>query len=108
MVAVIIIESLRRRAVEDHPVAFFLEETGRHRRSRTNLLRVKQPAISPLRFQAFARQEEVRRRSSLIMRRIPRDVTLQTGRTLRGEQRTRQVALLVRQWVKLLADVRVL
>src|SRR5436305_5575351 len=107
MIAVIIIESFGRRAIEDHALALFPEQPRWHRRSRTYLLRVEQPAISPLRLQALAREQKIRRGlvNDIV---IVRDVALQTWSARRCEQLAREESLLVCQRLKLLAYVRLL
>src|SRR5438270_5375798 len=108
VVFVVVVGRGRERAVEDPALALVLEQLRGHGRAGHDALRVEQPAESPVGLQARAGLQEVGRGRRLVVRRVARHVALQTGRGLRREQSARQVALALRQRLKLLLDVRLL
>src|ERR1700692_4678271 len=59
MIARITLERWRRRPSEDPLIVLLLEQAGRHRCSGAHCLRISNPALDPIRFQAFFREQEV-------------------------------------------------
>src|SRR5947209_16532528 len=93
---------------EDPTVAVLLKEARRHRRARDDALRIEQPTERPTGLQARRGLQEVGRGRVLVVLRVAGQMTLQTRRLLRSKDRTRHVALLIRQRLKLLLHVRLL
>src|ERR1700674_4611194 len=91
------VEGWRRGPSEHVSIALWLEQAKWHRSSRTDCRGIGNPALHPVRFEALFRQQEVRCRGDLVMRRIACGVALQARRRRRREQTPRHVVLLARQ-----------
>src|SRR5579864_6260956 len=81
--AVISFETVKRRRcrARENPLVVLLSEQARwHGCARTNGLGIGDPALDPIRLQAFLREQEVWRCSDLVVRGIARRVALQTRR----------------------------
>src|SRR4029078_633184 len=82
------------------------EKSRRHRRSRTYGLWVKNPALHPSRFQTLTRQQEIWSGRVLVMCRIPRCVTFQTGSRSAREQTARVIRFFRSQSRRVLWNIR--
>src|SRR6266446_2324502 len=94
LVLIVTLEQRRRRAGEHPMIVFPLEKAGWHGRARADGLRVDDPALHPIRFQAPSGLQEVRRRCRAIVSGIAGGVALQTRRRRTAEQAARHLGFL--------------
>src|SRR5208283_4926706 len=81
------------RAREYPPAVIASKQSGRHGGARTDGLRVDNPTLHPIGFQASFGLQEVRRSCGSIMDGIPCGMTLQAGCRVAGEQAARHLSL---------------
>src|SRR5258705_10710204 len=95
------------RQINDPTITFLTKQPARHRRSRADLRRIKQPTESPIRFQAFTSQQEIRGNRFRIMSQLACYVALQ-ARCTRGEHLASGQFLLFSQWLQRFLNIWVL
>src|SRR5271155_921963 len=90
VILVVALERSRRRARENPVIIFALEQAGRHGRARADRLRVDNPALDPVGFQAASGLQEVGRSRGAVVRWIAGGVALQARRGGAAEEAARQ------------------
>src|SRR6204780_2269082 len=107
LISVILLHGAGRGAGEDPDVAFFAEKAGRHGSAGNNFRGIGDPAGGPCGLQALVREQEIRRRSILVVRFVAGHVALQARRSGTGEQAASHGALGVCERLDLRGNKRV-
>ena len=106
VILIVTLERGRRGTGEDPAIVLALEKTGRHRRAGADGLRVDDPALDPIGFQATLGLQEVGRGGGAIVSGIAGGVALQARRGRAAEKTARHVGFLGGEHRRLFRNVR--
>src|ERR1700686_2954868 len=104
MISVVALERWWRRPGKHPLIILLLEQSGGHRRARTDRLGIGNPTLHPVGLQPLLGQEEVWRGGNLVVTRIAGGVALQTRRGGAREQAACHVVFFGREHRHLLWD----